>query len=115
MSVRLPQVPKRVAALLAATAVLAGGVTYAVHDPGHDTEVNAVKVSTVRAASAEDCQMHDAHPDSGTLKISYVKDSSDQDPNFRDYRLVGSLRWDNQHDLDCFAKGVFDDGWGYEY
>jgi hypothetical protein len=48
------------------------------------------------AGSGEDCQMANVHPDAGTLTVSYVKDSSASDPDYRDYKLSGTIRMERR-------------------
>jgi len=53
-----------------------------------------------------------SQPDSGTLTLQYVRPST-QNRDRSDYRLSGTIRWDDSESLRCFAAGRID--WAYEH
>lgn len=68
--------------------------------------VIAGTVVGVGAASSEadfDCDRSKLYPDAGTIALAYLR-ASTQNEDRNDYRLSGTLRWDNPKALDCFAK-----------
>jgi len=67
----------------------------------------------VSEASDGRCQMANVMPSHGTLQLEYLKPSSAQDPDRNDYRLSGTVSWNDQSDLDCYDDGLVD--WAYEH
>lgn len=72
----------------------------------------AMLLLSIGASSASAaCSQQSSLPDSGTLTLKYLRVDA-KHSNRNDYRLSGTVRWDNQSELDCFAKGHVD--WAYE-
>jgi hypothetical protein len=59
------------------------------------------------------CSMNGSQPDSGTLTLQYLHPSSKLNPDRNDYRLSGTIRWNNASALSCFDDGRVD--WAYEH
>ncbi len=72
---------------------------------------SAGAVTPLSAVGAE-CQMGDVQPDSGTLTLQFVKDST-QNADRNDYKLEGTVRWDDPSGLQCADDGYRD--WAYEH
>jgi hypothetical protein len=49
----------------------------------------------------------DQEPTQGTLTLAFVRPSTDN-PDRNDYHLSGTIEWDSQESLDCFAQGTID-------
>ncbi|HMY09134.1 MAG TPA: hypothetical protein PKE34_05845, partial [Marmoricola sp.] len=96
-----------------AIAVLVGVLGTVAAVQANEPELQAVGRVFGMSSPADSCQMSDVVPDKGTLQLEFLRPSSDQDPDRNDYRLSGTMRWDNQADLDCFAAGAID--WAYEH
>jgi hypothetical protein len=68
----------------------------------------ATRVAKADAA----CSMAGAQPDSGTMTLQYLRPST-QNADRNDYRLSGTIRWNNAGALACFDAGRID--WAYEH
>jgi hypothetical protein len=73
--------------------------------------VGGVGFGVSRAADGFDCAQWKVIPDSGSLRLTYLRPSDDAGRN--DYRLDGTIRWDDPRALACFSAGHVD--WGYEH
>lgn len=69
------------------------------------------KIATA-ASSESQCTGETSVPTSGTLTLAYVQ-ASTKNADRNDYRLSGTLRWDSEAALQCFAAGRVD--WAYEH
>jgi hypothetical protein len=60
------------------------------------------------------CTMNDSQPDSGTLTLEFVRPST-KNSDRNDYRLSGTIKWNDQDDLSCFSAREDKIGWAYEH
>lgn len=92
----------RMTRLLAAAVVLALSTT------------GAVVLAGAGASVAQDspCSRAGSMPSQGRLTTSFTRASTQNDDR-NDYRVGGTLRWDEQDALSCFSAGTVD--WAYEH
>lgn len=62
---------------------------------------------------ASGCDQSIGHPVAGSISAEYLRESAYPNNDLNDYHLSGTVRWDSQAALDCFADGVVK--WGFEH